>query len=85
MTPQKSSKKKSPLKIHKAKTGIQDKWDVLRGLILCHVDAAIADSWKGGGDPEEMPILEMEVKIALMRLENHITNMRRELDNYDYQ
>lgn len=50
-------------------------WTELRQLIASYAEAAIAESWKGGGDPEEIPILEMELAIAKQKIENHLKRM----------
>lgn len=54
------------------------KWDTLRRLISEYVDAAIAESWKGGGDPAEMPLLEAREQLAKAQLEVHIHRMERD-------
>ena len=41
----------------------------LRKAIQRLVDAEVADSWKGGGDPADIPFIEQELELAKMYLE----------------
>lgn len=34
------------------------------------VDAEVADSWKGGGDPADIPYIEQELEIARMKFDS---------------
>jgi hypothetical protein len=54
-----------------------DQWAQLRALIQAYADAQEADSWKGGGDPEEMPLREKELELAQLKLNTHIAQMVR--------
>lgn len=56
-----------------------DPWKVLFSLISDYVEAAIADSWKGGGDPADFEIHELQLKLARITLTNHIVRMKQEL------
>lgn len=54
-------------------------WFVLGQLINAYIEAAIEDSWKGGGDPNDYDVKELRLKLARMELSNHMANMEREL------
>lgn len=41
----------------------QTDWDKLRKLIREFTEAAIEDSWKGGGDPESYAEIELHLKL----------------------
>jgi hypothetical protein len=47
----------------------------LRLLVAAYADASIADSWKGGGDPSDVPIIEKELELATLKLNRHIDMM----------
>lgn len=49
----------------------------LRTLIGEFAQAAIAESWKGGGDPAEMPVFEAQLKLAETKLDAYIERMER--------
>lgn len=49
----------------------------LRILIGEYRDAAVAESWKGDGDPAEMPVFEALLKLAETKLDAHIERMER--------
>lgn len=53
------------------------RWDTLEELCQALADAQQADSWKGGGDPDAIPIIEAELELAKMKLRVHIDGMRR--------
>lgn len=53
-------------------------WQLLRGQIGIYVEAAIADSWKGGGDPADFDIKELRCKLELATLEAIIAKMERQ-------
>lgn len=55
-----------------------DMWTRLVRLIGAYTEAAIVESWKGGGDPEEYEIKELRLKLARLELNNHIAFMKRE-------
>jgi hypothetical protein len=55
----------------------RDQWAVLTELIQDYVDASIAESWKGGGDPVDIPVLEVQLQLALVKLNSHIETMIR--------
>ena len=60
-----------------------NRWEVLHGLISNLVEAARADETKGGGgDPADMQIKVLELRIAYLRLNHHITSMERDLEDY---
>lgn len=52
----------------------------LRFLISEYVDAAVAESWKGGGDPADIPVLDAQLELAKAKLYGHIEKMERECD-----
>lgn len=47
----------------------------LLALIAAHVQAQVADSWCGGGDPDDIPLIEAEAKVAQARLERFIAKL----------
>jgi hypothetical protein len=53
--------------------------DHLRLCIAQHAAAQVADSWSGGGDPLDVPVLEAEAKAAAARLEAELKKPEREL------
>jgi len=55
-----------------------DKWARLGALIQAYADAQEADSWKGGGDPSEVPVIEARLQLARAELNAHIGFLRRE-------
>jgi hypothetical protein len=62
----------------KAKRKDSDPWQILRTLIWEYGQASRADEMKGGGDPDQMDIIELECELAQRRLESHIRAMERE-------
>lgn len=52
-------------------------WDTLEELCQQLADAQEADSWKGGGDPEYIPVVEAELELAKLKLRTHIDTMRK--------
>lgn len=44
----------------------------LRKRVLDLISAEVTDSWSGGGDPADVRILELEVKMAREELNNYI-------------
>lgn len=72
MSKRKKTKQKTP------KKQAPDKWNKLLQLIAEFADATVQDSWKGGGDPEERPLREVELELARIKLEVHISQMKRE-------
>lgn len=54
-----------------------DRWATLEELITAFADAQESDSWKGGGDPEYIPVIEAELELAKLKLRTHIDYMRR--------
>jgi hypothetical protein len=59
------------------KSNISDAWNTLEELCQGLADAQEADSWKGGGDPDAIPIIEAELELAKLKLRTHIDKMRR--------
>jgi len=57
-----------------------DDWGNLRKLIAGYVEAAIADSWKGGGDPADIDVKEAMLELTRAKLEAHITKMQRGME-----
>jgi hypothetical protein len=55
------------------------KWRTLKRLIRAYAEAAIQDSWKGGRDPEDMPVIEARKKKARANLDKHIRYMQENL------
>lgn len=58
----------------------EDRWHALVRMIQEYADAQEADSWKGGSDPEDMPVREAELKLARIQLQRHIEKMRSDLE-----
>lgn len=56
-----------------------DMWELLKGRIQEYTEAAIAESWKGGGDPADTEIHELRLKLTWIELCNHIARMKEEL------
>lgn len=54
-----------------------DPWIRLAQLITKYADAAIDDSWKGGGDPDSIPVIEAQLQLAAAELTAHIALMKR--------
>lgn len=52
-------------------------WTELMQLVREYAEAETADSWKGGGDPVDIPLIEAQLELARVRLEAHVTKMRR--------
>lgn len=62
----------------KKKRKQEDKWGKLVRLIRRYTDAAICESWKGGGDPESAPLLEARLELARTELNEWIAMLRRD-------
>jgi hypothetical protein len=56
-----------------------DMWKQLMKLISNYREAAIAESWKGGGDPADVEVHEAYLKLTELQLSAHIEKMQREL------
>lgn len=69
--------RKSVRTVHKRDPGVEHRWETLEELCQQLADAQEADSWKGGGDPEAIPIIEAELELAKLKLRTHIDSMRR--------
>lgn len=65
----------APTKISRVKADKSD-WDVLMEHIEIYKEAAIKESWSGGGDPTDVPLLEAELELATLKLEKHVQQMR---------
>lgn len=78
MKAKKSAKAKTATAKKKAKS--PNKWEQLSTLIQEYADAQEADSWKGGGDPDAIPVVEAQLQLARARLNAHIWTMQRELE-----
>jgi hypothetical protein len=50
----------------------------LMEMVGKHVQAQVADSWKGGGDPVDVPIIELEAKLAEAELVRFVTRLVQE-------
>lgn len=57
-----------------------DPWKQLGELIGAYAEAMVADSWKGGGDPEDHEQIELELRLAHVKLVRHIEVMKREYE-----
>jgi hypothetical protein len=53
-----------------------DPWETLKGRIQEYTEAAIAESWKGGGDPSDIEIHELRLRLTWIELCNHIARMK---------
>lgn len=71
--------RKPPKRAAKVKSARIDPWDALLRLIGRYSEAAISDSWKGGGDPADVETIKLRLKLARMELIGHIEKMKREL------
>lgn len=47
----------------------------LERLIEAYVQAAIADSWKGGGDPADIPAIELDLIVAKIDLAEYMRKL----------
>ena len=56
-----------------------DVWATLYERINAYTDAAIGESWKGGGDPNDVEVHELRLKLTQVELSNHIERMKAEL------
>lgn len=56
-----------------------DFWKQLEQLIKNYTEAVVADSWKGGGDPADIPLIEATLELERLKLERHIDKMKQEL------
>lgn len=45
-------------------------------LIERYRDAEVEDSWKGGGDPADIPYIEEELRLARSALEQYIVQLQ---------
>ena len=52
----------------------------LKSLISDFAAVSVAESWKGGGDPADVSVLEARLTLATLRLEAHIQKMERFYD-----
>lgn len=48
----------------------------LNGLIHKLIQAEVTDSWKGGGDPQDIPIIEAELKIARLQVKKYLQELQ---------
>lgn len=55
-----------------------DKWVSLMRFIQNYADAQEANSWKGGGDPADVPVIEAQLQLAKAQLEQFIEILRRD-------
>lgn len=62
----------------KRATGQRAQWAKLRIRIRDFTSAAIAESWKGGGDPADMPIIDKELELATLKLNLQLDKMERD-------
>jgi len=46
--------------------------DKLRTLIADYAEDKVADSWKGGGDPSHIPLIEQDLATSKRKLEEFI-------------
>lgn len=53
-----------------------DQWTVLVRLIQEYAEACIVESWKGGGDPAEYDVKELQLKLARAQLNNQIARLK---------
>lgn len=55
-------------------------WLQLVRLINAHANMRVADSWSGGGDPNDVEIHAVRLKLARLELTTHIRAMRDRLE-----
>lgn len=72
------ARKKKSKASTKVKPSKSDQWQTLSKLINHYLECGIADSWKGGGDPADMDMIELRFKIAHAELNAHMTRMQRD-------
>jgi len=56
-------------------TIIKSQAAALRKRIKRYANAKIDDSWKGGGDPNDIPEIERELRVAKQNLDNYINRL----------
>lgn len=61
----------------KSKQKVSD-WEKLRELIAQYAEAYVADSWKGGGDPEAYGEIEARLKLQFALLDAHIAKLEQQ-------
>lgn len=49
----------------------------LRRLIGAFVRESLSDSWKSGGDPDDVPVIEAELAASKARLERFIIHLMK--------
>jgi len=54
--------------------------DQLRAAVNEYVDSAIAESWKGGGDPADIPVLEAQLQLSHARYTAVLDKIERDGD-----
>lgn len=47
----------------------------IRAAVQHLIDAEVADSWKGGGDPADIPYIEQELEIARMKFDSLMSKL----------
>jgi hypothetical protein len=50
----------------------------LRYRINEYAEAMVAESWKGGGDPADIPVVEAQLELSKAKLDAHLERMERE-------
>lgn len=69
------SKKKADVKVK-----IKDMWEKLDELVDTYATAAIADSWSGGGDPADVPVIQADLLKSKYAVDAQIVKIRREYE-----
>ena len=49
-------------------------------LIQQYAAASVAESWKGGGDPDDIPVLEMRLRLTRAEVNAELARLRRAFD-----
>jgi hypothetical protein len=66
-----------PRKASRQELAVEAQFSGLRSLIKDYTAVAVAESWKGGGDPADVEMLELQLKLAWVKLHAHIEKMQR--------
>ena len=56
----------------------KDMWVQLEQLIKNYADAVVTESWKGGGDPADIPVIDAMLELERIKLQRHIDKMKQE-------
>ena len=57
-----------------------DRWSRLFELIEEYAQATAVDAFKGGGDPNSIPVIEAELTLARAKVDEQVAIIRREYE-----